>query len=130
MFAAIKIGTFGLLLPVYFTVSHRMFPFFAGNVVKGYKPWRPIWLLGPFWPLTLAHLALELVHGYQWLCTADVPLLALASTWPSPNWRLGHVPALLRVLFPAYPPPPLSLALDLSDLNSPDERQSVSARVD
>src|SRR3546814_2564917 len=35
VFAAIKIGTFGLLLPVYFTVAHRMFPFFAGNVVKG-----------------------------------------------------------------------------------------------
>src|SRR3546814_2344072 len=49
MFAAIKIGTFGLLLPVYFTVAHRMFPFFAGNVVKGYKPWRPMWLLGAFW---------------------------------------------------------------------------------
>src|SRR3546814_14531443 len=43
MFAAIKIGTFGLLLPVYFTVAHRMFPFFAGNLVKGYKPWRPMW---------------------------------------------------------------------------------------
>src|SRR5690606_37375195 len=41
VFAAIKIGTFGLLLPVYFTVAHRMFPFFAGNVVKGYRPWRP-----------------------------------------------------------------------------------------
>src|SRR3546814_3917250 len=43
VFAAIKIGTFGLLLPVYFTVAHRMFPFFAGNVVKGYRPWRPMW---------------------------------------------------------------------------------------
>src|SRR3546814_5704501 len=75
MCAAIKIGTFVLLLPVYFTVAHRMFPFFAGNVVKGYKPWRPMWLLGAFWPLTLAHLALELVHGYQWLWIADVPLL-------------------------------------------------------
>ena len=37
MFAAIKFGSFGLLLPVYFTVAHRMFPFFAGNVVAGYR---------------------------------------------------------------------------------------------
>src|SRR3546814_19474660 len=86
MFASIKIGTFGLLLPVYFTVAHRMFPFFAGNVVKGYRPWRPMWLLGAFWPLTLAHLALELVHGYQWLWIADVQLLALAGTWLWRNW--------------------------------------------
>src|SRR3546814_11700417 len=43
VFAAITIGTFGLLLPVYFTVAHRMFPFFAGNVVNGYRPWRPMW---------------------------------------------------------------------------------------
>ena len=35
MFASIKIGSFGLLLPVYVTVAHRMFPFFAGNVVAG-----------------------------------------------------------------------------------------------
>ena len=32
-FASIKLGSIGLLLPVYMTVAHRMFPFFAGNVV-------------------------------------------------------------------------------------------------
>ena len=111
MFAAIKIGTFGLLLPVYFTVAHRMFPFFAGNVVKGYKPWRPMWLLGAFWPLALAHLALELVHGYQWLWLADAPLLALAGTWLWRNWPRGPVPALLRVLFLGYAWLPVALAL-------------------
>ena len=26
----------------------------------GYRPWRPLWLLGAFWALALAHLALEL----------------------------------------------------------------------
>src|SRR5690606_20443756 len=40
--AAIRIGSFGLLLPVYVTVAHRMFPFFANNVVPGYVPWRPL----------------------------------------------------------------------------------------
>ncbi|MEO8841846.1 MAG: NnrS family protein, partial [Kofleriaceae bacterium] len=33
---SITIGTFGMLLPVFFTVAHRMFPFFAGGVVAGY----------------------------------------------------------------------------------------------
>ena len=77
MFVAIKFGSFGLLLPVYFTVAHRMFPFFAGNVVAGYRPWRPLWVLAAFWPLVLLHLALELVHAYAWLWLADLPLLAL-----------------------------------------------------
>lgn len=111
MFAAIKIGTFGLLLPVYFTVAHRMFPFFAGNAMPGYKPWRPMWLLGALWPLVLAHLALELVHGYQWLWLADVPLLALAGTWLWRNWPRGPAPALLRVLFLGYAWLPVALAL-------------------
>ncbi len=37
LFASIKIGTFGLLLPIYFTVCHRMIPFFASRVVAGYR---------------------------------------------------------------------------------------------
>jgi uncharacterized protein involved in response to NO len=111
MFAAIKFGSFGLLLPVYFTVAHRMFPFFAGNVVAGYRPWRPTWVLGVFWPLVLLHLALELVHGYDWLWLADLPLLALSGAWLWRNWPRGNAPALLRVLFLGYAWLPVSLAL-------------------
>jgi uncharacterized protein involved in response to NO len=113
MFASIKIGSFGLLLPVFFTVAHRMFPFFAGNVVAGYRPWRPLWVLGAFWPLVLLHLALELVHGYQWLWLADAPLLALAGTWLWRNWPRGKAPALLRVLFLGFAWLPVALALYL-----------------
>ncbi|HEY1139880.1 MAG TPA: NnrS family protein, partial [Lysobacter sp.] len=97
--ASIKLGTVGLLLPVYLTVAHRMFPFFAGNVVPGYTPWRPLWVLGTFWALLLVHLALELVHGYGWLWLADVPLLALTITLCVRWWPLGPKPALLSVLF-------------------------------
>src|SRR5690606_10234701 len=96
---------------VYFTVAHRMFPFLAGNAVLGYRPWRPMWLLGAFWPLVLAHLALELVHAYQWLWIADVPLLALSATWLWRCWPRGPVPALLRVLFLGYAWLPIALAL-------------------
>lgn len=99
LFVSIKVGSFGLLLPVYFTVAHRMFPFFAGNVVPGYQPWRPLWLLSSFWVLVLLHLALELVHGYRWLWLADLPLLALSVTMLWRWWPRGSKPGLLTVLF-------------------------------
>lgn len=111
MFAAIKLGSFGLLLPVFFTVAHRMFPFFAGNVVAGYSPWRPLWVLGAFWALVLVHLGLELVHGYAWLWLADLPLLALSGYWLWRNWPHAKTPALLRVLFLGYAWLPVALAL-------------------
>ena len=98
MFFSIKIGSFGLLLPVYVTVAHRMFPFFAANVVPGYKAWRPLWLLALFWPLALLHMALELAQAWQWLWLADGPLLALTATLFWRWWRA--VPAvILGVLF-------------------------------
>ena len=111
MFAAIKFGSFGLLLPIYFTVAHRMFPFFAGNVVIGYKPWRPLSLLAAFWALTVLHLALELIHGYVWLWLADIPLLVLSGLWLWRNWPRGAVPPLLRVLFLGFAWLPIAMAL-------------------
>jgi uncharacterized protein involved in response to NO len=113
-FASIKIGSFGLLLPVYATVAHRMFPYFAGNVVPGYQPWRPLPWLAAFWCLALVHLGLELVHGYAWLWAVDAPLLALTGHWLWRNWpraRLAPVPPLLRVLFIGYAWLPAALAL-------------------
>jgi uncharacterized protein involved in response to NO len=110
-FAAIKVGSFGLLLPVYFTVAHRMFPFFAGGAVSGYVAWRPLWLLAAFWTLALLHLALELVHAYAWLWTADVPLLVLllATLWRW--WPRGPAPGILTVLFVGLTWLPLAFAL-------------------
>jgi uncharacterized protein involved in response to NO len=109
--ASIKLGTFGLLLPVYFTVAHRMFPFFAGNVVQGYKPWRPMWMLGAFWALALAHLVLELLHALRWTWLPDLGLLALSSAWLWRNWPRGAMPRLLRVLFLGYAWMPVAMAL-------------------
>ena len=115
-FASIKIGTFGLILPVYVTVAHRMFPFFAGNVVPGYKPWRPMWLLAVFWALSLLHLGLELIHGYGLLWLADLPLLALTATmvwrwWPRGPVPNGKIPGILSVLFLALGWLPIAFAL-------------------
>ncbi len=98
-YLGIKLGTFGLLLPVYLTVAHRMFPFFAGNAVPGYVAWRPMWLLAVTWWLALAHLALELAHAYAWLWIVDLPMLvsSLFALWRW--WPRGRAPGLLVVLF-------------------------------
>jgi uncharacterized protein involved in response to NO len=111
VFASIKIGTFGLLLPVYLTVAHRMFPFFAANAVPGYVPWRPLWLLAAFWVFALMHLGLELVHAYAWLWVADLPLLALsiAALWRW--WPRGPKPGILAVLFLGLAWLPVTFAL-------------------
>lgn len=109
--AAIKFGSFGLLLPVYFTVAHRMFPFFASNAVMGYRPWRPLPLLAGFWGLALLHLTLELMHGYAWLWLADLPLLILSSAWLWKNWPGNSAPALLRVLFLGFAWLPIAMSL-------------------
>ncbi len=113
VFASIKIGTFGLLLPVYVTVAHRMFPFFAGSVVKGYQPWRPLWLLALFWPLALLHMGLELLHAYQWLWIADLPLLVLTATLCLRWWPRGPAPGILSVLFIGLAWLPVAFALYL-----------------
>ncbi|MCY7312893.1 MAG: NnrS family protein [Pseudoxanthomonas sp.] len=110
-FASIKLGTFGLLLPIYFTVAHRMFPFFAGNAVPGYKPWRPMWVLACAWFLLILHLAIELAHGYLWLWLADLPLLLLtaALVW---RWWPGRGSArLVLVLFIGMAWLPVAFAL-------------------
>jgi uncharacterized protein involved in response to NO len=105
-----------------------MFPYFAQNAVPGHLGWRPMAWLVPFWALCLAHLGLELVHGYAWLWLVDAPFAALAAHWLWRNWptsstdkhREGQdalerprrrAPALLRVLFVGYAWLPVALAL-------------------
>jgi len=96
---SVKVGSIGLLLPVYITVAHRMFPFFAGNVVPGYQPWRPMAWLATMWALLLVHLAMELSHAYAWLWLADVPLLVASAIALWHWWPRGRMPGLLAVLF-------------------------------
>ena len=111
MFVAIKLGTFGLLLPVFFTVAHRMFPFFAGNVVAGYTPWRPMWLLAAAWLLLLAHLLLELTHAYAALFWVDIPLALFFTCILLRWWPREAAPGLLWVLFIGFSWLPLAFGL-------------------
>lgn len=110
-FVAIKFGSFGLLLPMFFTVCHRMLPFFASAAIPGYRAWKPMWVLGVFWLLVLAHLGLELVHGYAWLWIADLLMAALSSMLLWRWWTRQPKPALLSVLFVGFAWLPVAMLL-------------------
>jgi uncharacterized protein involved in response to NO len=112
-YAAIKIGTFGLLLPIYFTVCHRMVPFFSANVAgPRYRVFKPWWSLPLVWLLALAHLAGELTHRYDLLFLADVPLaIVFAVHWIGwQPWKCLR-PGLLAALYAAFAWLPVAFAL-------------------
>ena len=96
--ASIKLGSFMALL-VFFTVAHRMFPFFAGNAVAGYVPWRPMWLLAAVWAGVLVHLGSTLAQAFAWACVPDAALFALTAFACWRWWPRGGKPGLLTVLF-------------------------------
>jgi uncharacterized protein involved in response to NO len=112
LFASIKIGSTATLLPIYFTVCHRMIPFFAGAALKGYRAPRPLWALGVLWPLWLLHTWLELSHGYAWLWLPDATIATITAwllwSWLPSGWRM---PALLRVLFVGFAWLPVAFTL-------------------
>ncbi len=109
---AINIGTFGLLLPIYFTVMHRLLPFFTGNLVKGYPVIRPGWSMPVVWVLLLAHLVLAWLGVLGWLWLVDVPL-ALVFAWHSLSWRPWKAmqPGILAVLHLAFAWLPVAFVL-------------------
>nr|WP_092410912.1 NnrS family protein [Dokdonella immobilis] len=103
-YVAIKLGTFGLLLPIFFTVCHRMLPFFSASALgTGYRVVRPRWSLAVVWGLLVLHLALDISHCQDWLWLADLPLAALfvyhAIAWQP--WKCRR-PGLLFVLHVAF----------------------------
>ncbi len=111
VFASIKLGTFAVLLPIYSTVAHRMFPFFASNVVAGYRPWRPLTLVSALWALLLTHLVLELVHANAWTWPVDTAM-ALGSAYVLWRWwPRGKSPGILWVLFAGFVWLPIGFAL-------------------
>lgn len=111
-FFGIKAGSIGLLLPVYFSVCHRMIPFFSDRVIADYRVYRPAWGLAVLWYGALTHLALELVHGHQWLWLPDI-VLAAAFAWHAVAWQPWRARGvgLLVVLHAAFAWLPLAFAL-------------------
>jgi uncharacterized protein involved in response to NO len=109
---AIRLGTFGLLLPIFFTVTHRMLPFFSGSVAAGYRVIRPRWSLPVVWVLLLAHALLDWRNAQGWLWLTDVPL-ALVFAWHSLAWQPWKAmrPGLLAVLHVAFAWLPVAFVL-------------------
>jgi uncharacterized protein involved in response to NO len=109
---AVKLGTFGFLLPMYFTVCHRMLPFFSKNMVAGYDMWRPDWSLPVTWALLLAHVFLDWRGLAAWLWLCDLPLASVfAAHWLMwKPWRCLR-PGLLGVLHVAFAWLPVAFVL-------------------
>jgi uncharacterized protein involved in response to NO len=104
---AVRIGIFGLLAPVYFTVAHRMIPFFAASALTGYEAWRPNWVLAAGWILFGLHVALP--PGWLWL--ADLPLFLLTLLMLVRWFPRQSMPPLLLVLFVGLAWLPVAFAL-------------------
>lgn len=107
------IGLYLLILPVFWTVCHRMVPFFAANVVEGYVRWRPFWLLIGLW---LGSIALTIGQVAGWTQVAGVGaslLLVLTMLMTYRWWPRAKAPALLWVLIIGFAWAPIGFALTL-----------------
>lgn len=101
---AIKAGSFFLLIPIYFTVCHRMVPFFSANVVgPGYRLFKPRWSLPLLWVLLAGHLLLDMGNQLALLWLVDLPLAVLFLVhwigWQP--WKCMK-PGLLAALYLAF----------------------------
>ncbi|THF65829.1 NnrS family protein [Pseudothauera nasutitermitis] len=82
----IEAGIWAFLLPVFFSVCHRMVPFFSSNIVPNYVMVRPTWALRAMLGASLAHGALAAAGWSAWTWLVDAPAGALA-LWLCVNWR-------------------------------------------
>jgi uncharacterized protein involved in response to NO len=80
-------GVWLLLLPVFFSVSHRMIPFFSGNVIPNYRIVRPYWALGLVVLGALLHAVFELNGATPWLWLVDFPM-TITAIYLTLSWRL------------------------------------------
>lgn len=108
---AVHLGTFGLLIPVFFSVCHRMVPFFSKNVADSYTVRRPAWSLPLVWALLLAHLGLA-TAGSDLLWLPDLAL-TLVFGWHFIAWQPWKCrkPGLLFALYLAFAWLPIAFTL-------------------
>lgn len=110
-----RIGLNLFLMPVFLTVAHRMLPFFAANVVQGYRPWRPFWLLGCIWAGVVSLSLGELMAVPALRGGGAALLTALTSHMVWKWWPRGKAPVLLWVLVIGFVWAPVGYALALLD---------------
>lgn len=97
--AAIAVGVWGYLLPVFVVVLHRMLPFFSSSVIPGFSGARPFWALWTILVCSIAHGALGFAGLDRWMWLVDQPaaLAALHLTWLW-RWRESFAATILAVL--------------------------------
>ncbi|MFO1346313.1 MAG: NnrS family protein [Rhodocyclaceae bacterium] len=89
--AATEIGLWGYLVPVFFTVTYRMLPFFSGSVVRGYVEYRSPVLFWGILAASLSHaLAAMFDIGAGRLWPVDL-VAALAVFWLAWRWQIHKV---------------------------------------
>lgn len=100
---SLDIGLWLFLIPVVFTVSHRMLPFFSSNVISDYKIFQPSITLWIFLIGCIGHFILSHLHLQNWLFLTDVPLAAIALLH-SIRWQIHRSfnDRLLAVLHMAF----------------------------
>ena len=109
---ALKAGVWFFLLPIFFTVCHRMIPFFSSRVLDDYPIVRPKSALGVMLICSFGHGMLEFLGWNAWLWLFDLPLLvqALYLSW---HWqfRRSFQVRLLAVLHVGFAWLSIALAL-------------------
>ncbi len=84
-----ELGLWLFLVPVVFSVGHRMIPFFSASALRNYTVVRPAWSLPLFGAGVVAHAVLEFLGQVQWLFIVDLPL-AVAVLYHSYVWCLAR----------------------------------------
>lgn len=84
---ALQAGIWLFLLPVFFTVGHRMIPFFTASTALRCRIDRPEWPLTVILAGSAGHAALQLAGLSEWLWLVDAPL-ALTAFYLSWAWNL------------------------------------------
>lgn len=102
-FLSMQAGLWLYLVPVLFTVSHRMIPFFSSNIISDYKVYQPRWTIFVMLICCLGHFTLKILYLDSWLFIADAPL-AFVAALHSIKWQLQNSFAdrLLAVLHIAF----------------------------
>jgi uncharacterized protein involved in response to NO len=102
-FFSLRAGLWIYLLPILFSVAHRMIPFFSSNIIRDYPIYQPMWTLRIVLASCIGHLILETMQLAQWLFIADIPL-AFVAILHSIKWQFKNSFAdrLLAVLHMAF----------------------------
>lgn len=110
--ASVIVGTWGFLLPVFFTVMHRMLPFFSSMSIPHYRVIRPRWLLWVVLSGSICHAGLAMTDQEHLLWVLDLPM-ALITAWLASRWglRASFIDPLLLVLHVAFAWLPIGLVL-------------------